>query len=44
MPSASKTSQATRLQNDFGADYWVRNPTEEHRVCSYSMELSDITY
>ncbi|KAJ5157778.1 uncharacterized protein N7482_008878 [Penicillium canariense] len=29
MGSASRTSQA-RLQNDFGADYWVRNK-EEHR-------------
>lgn len=34
MPSTTKTSQAARLQNDFGADYWVRKPEEEHRVCS----------
>ncbi|KAJ5118094.1 hypothetical protein N7448_004259 [Penicillium atrosanguineum] len=31
MPSTTKTSQAARLQNDFGADYWVRNPEDEHR-------------
>ncbi|OOQ89930.1 hypothetical protein PEBR_08301 [Penicillium brasilianum] len=30
MSSTSKTSQAARLQNDFGADYWVRNK-EAHR-------------
>lgn len=31
MPSP-KTTEAARLQNDFGADYWVRNPDKEHRV------------
>ncbi|KAJ5999993.1 hypothetical protein N7481_000402 [Penicillium waksmanii] len=30
MPSP-KTTEAARLQNDFGADYWVRNPDKEHR-------------
>jgi hypothetical protein len=31
MGSTSETSKAARLQNDFGADYWVRNK-EAHRV------------
>lgn len=31
MGSPSETSKAARLQNDFGADYWVRNK-ETHRV------------
>jgi hypothetical protein len=31
MPSP-KTTEAARLQNDFGADYWVRNPDKERRV------------
>ncbi|KAJ5875262.1 uncharacterized protein N7473_012609 [Penicillium subrubescens] len=30
MGSTSETSKTARLQNDFGADYWVRNK-ETHR-------------
>ncbi|KAJ5591908.1 uncharacterized protein N7459_002277, partial [Penicillium hispanicum] len=30
MTTPAKSSQHARLQNDFGADYWVRNK-EEHR-------------
>ncbi|KAJ5731526.1 uncharacterized protein N7483_006034 [Penicillium malachiteum] len=29
-PSKSSDSEHARLQNDFGADYWVRNK-QEHR-------------
>ncbi|KAJ5085266.1 hypothetical protein N7532_010037 [Penicillium argentinense] len=29
--SSSKAKEAARLQNDFGADYWIRNPNQEHR-------------
>lgn len=33
-PQKSKTdSEHARLQNDFGADYWIRNQ-QEHRVSS----------
>ncbi|KAJ5698663.1 hypothetical protein N7462_000668 [Penicillium macrosclerotiorum] len=31
MSSTTKSSQSARLQNDFGADYWIRNPSQEHR-------------
>lgn len=34
MPTQPKTtdSEHARLQNDFGADYWVRNSAQQHRV------------
>lgn len=34
MPTPSKTtdSEHARLQNDYGADYWVRNSAQQHRV------------
>jgi hypothetical protein len=31
MGSTTETSKTARLQNDFGADYWVRDK-EAHRV------------
>ncbi|OQE91112.1 hypothetical protein PENNAL_c0010G00767 [Penicillium nalgiovense] len=33
MPTQSRTtdSEHARLQNDYGADYWVRNSAQEHR-------------
>ncbi|KUM59479.1 hypothetical protein ACN42_g7666 [Penicillium freii] len=34
MPTQSKPtdSEHARLQNDYGADYWVRNSAQQHRV------------
>jgi hypothetical protein len=37
-------SEHARLQNDYGADYWVRNSVQEHRVRThYHHPLSQYT-
>ncbi|KAJ5328842.1 hypothetical protein N7452_009232 [Penicillium brevicompactum] len=30
-PTKAAASEHTRLQNEFGADHWVRNPAAEYR-------------
>lgn len=39
MVSDSKTSNSARLQNDYGADYWVRSKEAQPRVSSIHLPV-----
>ncbi|CAI7609991.1 unnamed protein product [Penicillium bialowiezense] len=45
MTNSTKTtgSSPVRLQNEFGADHWVRNPAAEYRVSSTSPGFESMT-
>lgn len=36
-PAKVPESEHARLQNDYGADYWVRKPEAEYRVSDFSI-------
>ena len=39
-PSKVAEHEHARLQNDYGADYWVRKSATEYRVCTLCLVLS----
>lgn len=39
-PAKVPESEHARLQNDYGADYWVRKPEAEYRVSGFYIFLS----
>jgi hypothetical protein len=45
MPAQTKTtdSEHARLQNDYGADYWVRTSAQQHRVRIFTTIFTSIT-
>jgi hypothetical protein len=38
-PTKAAEHEHVRLQNDYGADYWVHKSATEYRVCTYLLSV-----